>query len=354
MVETWRLLDTGLASATRNVALDRALLEARAADEAPGTLRFMRYTPSVLLGCRQSAAQELHLAACAAQALALQRRLTGGGARLVDERQLGWALYLHRRDVACAGAQDLVRRVGHALATALTALGMAARFRPRGDIAVEGRTLCTLTHAADGEALLIQGVLFGSLDYDALARVLRVPGGLEGAASAEALRERMTDLREALGGRPDLAAVRRNLVEAFESAFDVELREGDLGLSENARYARAGAEIDTAGWANLVCGASADMVYAEAQPRTGAGVLRIGLKYERASRVLRQVWFSGVPAMTDPELRDLEAVLADCASERLGRTLERFFTERGGVPPGLDCAGVLAAIRLALGEPLAA
>ena len=43
MAETWRLLDTGLGSAARNIALSRALLDARAADEIASTLRFTRY-----------------------------------------------------------------------------------------------------------------------------------------------------------------------------------------------------------------------------------------------------------------------------------------------------------------------
>src|SRR5688572_19366687 len=99
MPDTWRLLDTGLASAGRNIALNRALLEARNADEIGSTLRFVRYAPCALLASGHSAAQELDTSACAADSLAVQRRITGGAAWYADERQLGWELYLHRRDV---------------------------------------------------------------------------------------------------------------------------------------------------------------------------------------------------------------------------------------------------------------
>src|SRR5215212_6255283 len=99
MIERWRLLDTGLASAARNIALNRALLEARHADESPSTLRFLRFAPGVLLACRQSAGEELNPGYCAAQKLAIQRRITGGATWVVDERQLGWELYLHRREI---------------------------------------------------------------------------------------------------------------------------------------------------------------------------------------------------------------------------------------------------------------
>jgi len=45
MVETWRLIDTGLRAAAQNIALDRALLEAREAEEITSTLRFARKPP---------------------------------------------------------------------------------------------------------------------------------------------------------------------------------------------------------------------------------------------------------------------------------------------------------------------
>src|SRR5688572_3031569 len=125
----WRLLDTGLASAAHNIALTRALTEARNADEIPGTLRFLRYAPSALLGCRQRACHELDLARCTLEGVGIQRRMSGGATWLADPRQLGWELYLHRRDTGRAELRAVKRRVAHAAATALAALGVDARLR---------------------------------------------------------------------------------------------------------------------------------------------------------------------------------------------------------------------------------
>ncbi len=47
MAEMWRVIDTGLRAVAQNIALDRALLEARRAEEIPSTLRFCRFAPSV-------------------------------------------------------------------------------------------------------------------------------------------------------------------------------------------------------------------------------------------------------------------------------------------------------------------
>src|SRR5688572_12888388 len=140
MAETWRLLDSGLGSAARNIALSRALLEARAADEIASTLRFTRFARCALLGSHQSAAQELDAAECTAHQAAVQRRITGGAAWFVDERQLGWELYLHRRDVGAGDMNAITKRIAHAAATGLSALGIDARYRSRDEIEVEGRT----------------------------------------------------------------------------------------------------------------------------------------------------------------------------------------------------------------------
>ena len=110
MAENWRVLDTGLRSPAQNIALARALLEARNTGEIGGTLRFLRYTRCALLGADQSAAQELDLEYCAARALAIQRRISGGPPVCLDERQLGWELYLLHDDLERADAGAVSKR----------------------------------------------------------------------------------------------------------------------------------------------------------------------------------------------------------------------------------------------------
>src|SRR5690348_9740727 len=121
MSERWRLIDTGLRPVAQNIALDRALLESRRADESPSTLRFLRFPR------------------CALEGIAIQRRLTGGDSLFLDADQLAWELILHRRDVGSADLASIARRLCHAAAAAVSALGLDARFRPRGDIEVGGR-----------------------------------------------------------------------------------------------------------------------------------------------------------------------------------------------------------------------
>ena len=217
MREMWRVIDTGLRAAAQNIALNRALLEARQAEEIPSTLRFLRFAPSALLGYHQSAEQEFNLDYCRANQIAVQRRITGGGAIFIDETQLGWELYLHRRDVDTSGIQAIDRRICHAAATAISALGVDARYRPRHDIEVDGRKISGTGGAFDGDALLYQGTLSIDFDVEKMLRVLRIPAEKLSDKVFATARERVANLTDLLGRRPDPDLVKRNKGRGYKA-----------------------------------------------------------------------------------------------------------------------------------------
>jgi lipoate-protein ligase A len=366
MRESWRLLDTGLASAARNIALDRALLEARHANESPSTLRFLRFSASALLGCRESPDEELDSVYCSAADVPVQRRVTGGFTWFVDERQLGWELYLHRREIGSGGMDMLTKRVGHAAATALSALGIDARFRARDEIEVEGRTVCMLAHAAEGGGVLVQSVLLVDPDLARAARVLRHPqsralenpGSMredELARATTGLRARLTGLKQVLARTVDIRLVKRNLAEAFESEFDVEFSEGDVNLTEHDRFLRALQETESTDWVNLVSRPASGTPILETIYRHSAGGLRVSLKYQTSTRTMRQVWFSGDVSLNPRRsLNDLEASLREVPLERLERQIHSFFASHAVDCRPLEPRDFVEAVRLAVGQRLIA
>ena len=280
MDEIWRVIDTGLRPAAQNIALNRALLEARQAEEIPSTLRFLRFAPSALLGYHQSAEQELNLDYCKAHNIAIQRRITGGGAIYTDETQLDWELYLHQRDVGTWDMQAIAKRICHAAASAISALGVDARFRPRSDIEVDGRKILASGSVCDGDALLYQGTLLIDLDPGEILRVLRLPVRDVSDAATASARGRLASLKDLLGCRADPVRLKRLLTEAFESEFDVEFREADLTLTEHARYRTALAEIDTMDWVHLVNGPVSDTPFYDAVHRLPEGTLNASVIYD--------------------------------------------------------------------------
>lgn len=352
-MDKWRVVDTGLRSAAQNIALNRALLEARQAEEIPSTLRFLRFTPSALLGYHQSAEQELNLDYCRANGVAVQRRITGGGAIYFDETQIGWELYLHKRDVGTTDMQAISRRICHAAAAAISALGVDARYRPRNDIEVEGRKISGTGGAFDGDALLFQGTLLIDFDVEKMLRVLRIPAEKLSDKAIASARERVANLRELLGRTPDVAQVKANIGEAFESEFGVGFAEGDLTLSEHARYEAALREIDTADWINLVARPVSEMPIVEAAQKFAGGLLRAAVSFDTRTQTIRQVWFSG-DFFVNPRraVADLEAALRDLPLDRLERRIGQFFAERPVDMLALTPSDFLTVVRAAVGYPL--
>jgi lipoate-protein ligase A len=345
MADTWRVIDTGLRAAAQNIALDRALLEARRAEEIPSTLRFQRFTPSALVGCNQAVEQEVDLDYCRSAGIEVQRRLTGGDVMCLDPVQLVWSLFLHRRDIGPLNMQAVSRRLCHAAAAAVSALGVTACFRAPNDIEVEGRRVSDSAGVFDGEALLFQGTLLVDCDPAVLLRASRLSMPSPGFA-----RDRITSLRELLGARPDTGLLRRYLTEAFESEFSVEFREGDLTLSENERFRAALREIGHRDWVNLVARPATAVAVLHARQPAPDGPLRATVAFDPQSRIIRQVWFSSdVPVTPKRMLADLEAALLYTPALRLVHRLDRFFAGRQVAMSPLKPEDFLEVVRRAIG-----
>jgi lipoate-protein ligase A len=246
MSRRWRWIDTGLAGAASNMAWNRALLEARQAREAPATLRFLRFTPSALVGRHGDPAKELDLAWCRDHSVAVQRRITGGGAIYMDEGVLGWELYLEKGEAGSAEMSAVSRRICGAAVRAIAALGIAAQYRAPTDIVANGRKVSGTGGAIEGEALLYQGTLL--VDFDA-TKMLRALGVGDAAAHAAA-RGAVVDLNELLGRLPSAAAMRGAFIEAFGAEFDADFEMGTPNEAERRRHAQALAEMDRPEWVN--------------------------------------------------------------------------------------------------------
>jgi lipoate-protein ligase A len=344
-----------LRPAAQNVALNRALLEARQAEEIPSTLRFLRYAPCALLGCHHSAEQEINLDYCAANRIVIQRRMTGGAAIFLDENQMGWELYLHRRDVGAAGMRAVSKRICHAAATAVSAFGTDARFRPPADIEVDGRKIAAVGAVFDGDALLFQGTLFVDMDVEKMLRVLRLPAAGLSDAVLSCARERVSSLAELIGRKPDAGLVKRYFTEAFESEFDAEFSEGDLTLSEHARYRLALSEMDTPGWVNFVTRPASAVPVLEGVRECSGGLLRASVIFDPETRTIRRIWFTGDLSVQPRRIiADLEAALHDLPVERLARKVERFFANQPGAQRSVAPADFVYAVQLALGQAIVA
>ncbi|MBT9612155.1 MAG: lipoate--protein ligase family protein [Burkholderiales bacterium] len=351
MKPTWRVIDTGLRRAVENIALNRALLEARQADEIPSTLRFLRFKPAALLGFHQSAEQELNLDYCREQGVDIQRRVTGGGAIYFDETQLGWELYLHKRDLGTADMQAITRRICETAARGIQALGVDAQFRPRNDIEVDGRKISGTGGAFDGDALMFQGTLLIQFDVEKMLRVLRIPVEKLSDKAIASARERVANMADLLGHVPEMQDVQAALIQAFADEFGVVFETGPISPAEQARFDSALAEIDTEDWVHMLHRPQADVPIVEAMHKFPGGLVRASVAYDRARQRIKQVWFSGDFFVSPKRLIvDLEAALRDTGVDDYGPRVHAFFAAHEVDMLGLQPADFVAVIQSALSQ----
>lgn len=239
MSAAFRVVDTGTLTGRENIALDKALIEARIDGEIDNTIRFIGFKPSALVGRHQDLAQELNLDACEELGVQTVRRMTGGGAIYMDEGQLGWALVCERRVFGKVTLQSITEKICTAIASGISKLGVEARFRPRNDIEIEGRKVSGTGGFFDGEILIFQGTVILDLDPQKMMAVLNVPQAKLEKRQLEDAGARVTSLKAELGELPDLELLKSSLLTGLRQELGIETIEGELSVGEKVRAEEA-------------------------------------------------------------------------------------------------------------------
>lgn len=173
MTAPLRVVDTGLNRARWNIAMTAALSELHLDGGIGDTLRLHRYERCVLLGRHQQLEQAVDRDFCTRQGIEIARRITGGGAVYMSPGVLAWDLVLARR--TAASPEAVSARIGGAIADALAGFGIAAYFRPPGDVVVRDRKISGSAGWHDGGSLIHQGTLLVTTDLEEMATALRIP-----------------------------------------------------------------------------------------------------------------------------------------------------------------------------------
>ncbi len=270
-VTTWRLLITKPCSGAENMAVDEAILHARAEGQVEPTLRLYRWQPpAVSLGRFQELDERIDPAVIRERGYGLVRRPTGGRAILHND-ELTYSVVVRHTDIE--GGEALMssyRRISQGIEAGLALLGVKARMggerggdrepgRPlpticfakaaRCDLVSAGRKVVGSAQTRTRGCVLQHGSIPLTIDLDELLAVL--PG-----RKSEAVEERRRKLGQAavgvaeLLGRPvsfdELIAALR---AGFERRLGVRFREGDLLPDERAwAESLVATKYDTAAW----------------------------------------------------------------------------------------------------------
>jgi lipoate-protein ligase A len=339
-METWRLLDTGARSAAENMALDETLLELKAGEKIPPTLRFLQFSnPTVLVGHHQSVEEEVRLDYCQTRGIEINRRLTGGGALYWGIKELGWEIYISKEDPRIPSRiEDLYRRMGEAASLGLRHLGIRAYFRPRNDIEIQGRKISGTGGTELSRAILFQGTLLVDFDVDEMLRVLRIPTEKLQDKEIESVKERVTCLKWELGRTPPMQTIKWALAKGFQEAFGVRFEDHPLTEEEENKLKSKLSYFSSQDYIFKIRNSLPRRKTLSAILKAPGGLIRISIALDSKTQIINQVLITGdFFAYPKRAIFDLESLLknAKASSSNIEEMIRSFFSDKKPRIPGV-------------------
>jgi lipoate-protein ligase A len=341
-MKVWSLLDTGHLSAAENMALDDVLLECRAKDLIPNTLRFLQFDPpAVLIGYNQSVKQEVRTEFCEMKGIDINRRLTGGGAIFFGKKTLGWEIFASKSELgAHQPVTELFERMCTGTTLALQALGIQSSFRPKNDIEIAGRKISGTGGTERDDAFLFQGTLLIDFDVDMMVHALRIPIMKLKDKEIKSVKERVTCIRWELERQPSLITIKHALTKGFEEAFQIKLIERQLTIAENHLLKERLKTFQSDDWIFLDRRPSDEAAKVSAIEKTPGGLIRVTLTLDRIGHVIKSALITGdFFVFPSRAILDLEAKLkyASYQKDEIYTLIHAFFktskTQILGVTP---------------------
>ena len=337
------------------MALDEMLLELKAEEKIPHTLRFLQFSnPSCPGGTppirgRRSPARLLPDRK--------ESRSIGGSPEEVPsiggQEELGWEIYISKNDPRIPSRiEDLYRKMGEALCSGSST---SRRSRP---ISVREMISRSRAERFPGQeepsfqgAILFQGTVLVDFDVDEMLRALRIPTEKLQDKEIESVKERVTCLKWELGRTPPLLQIKTSLIKGFEEAFGVTFDHQPL-TSEEENLLKA----------KLPYFSSPDYIFKvrESLPRrktltsilkAPGGLIRVSMAVDTKTRVINQILITGdFFAYPKRAIFDLESLLKNskASPSNIERIIRSFFADRKPQIPGIKEDHLIQAIEEAI------
>jgi lipoate-protein ligase A len=331
MAPLFRVIDTGIREGRANIAFDAALIAAHKAGEIPDTIRFLTFRPSALLGRHQSLSKEIRLDWCKANGVGTVRRITGGGALYMDEGQFGFELVFHRASLPIATLGELAKAICEATALGLNRLGVAAKYRPRNDIEVDGRKISGTGGFFDGDTLFYQGTILADMDPQRMLQALNVPQAKLAKRALDDAGQRVVTLRQLLGETmPPRIEMQEALLEGFRQGLGIATGRGAItAREEDLAQAAFDEEIGTDAFVAEIDNPADDARAASATGPGGTIEAYVRLEGVNNDRI-REVLVTGDFFVTPPRtILDLEATLRGVPVADIETRVAAFFAQAG-------------------------
>jgi len=352
-MEMWKFLDTGARTAAENMAFDELLLELKAQERIPPTLRFLQFSkPAVLVGHHQSVEEEVRLEYCQKRGIEINRRLTGGGSLYWGRRELGWELYISKKDPRIPPKiEDLYRKMGEASASCLNRLGIPAQFRPRNDVEVRGRKISGMGGTELSGAILFQGTLLVDFDVDEMLRALRIPTEKLQDKEIDSVKERVTCLKWELGRSPSSSAIKASFLKGFGEAFGINFENRPISSEEESLLREKLPHFSSLEYIFKAREALPTRKTLTSILKAPGGLLRVSMAVDIKRQVINQILITGdFFAYPKRTIFDLESCLKNSKAtiSSIREIIQSFFSEMKPQIPGVKEIHFIQAIKEAL------
>ena len=315
MAESWRLLDPGPLPAWKQMALYKVVIEARARDLVPNTLRFMEFSPhTALVGYHQAVEWEIDRPEASSLGVEINRRITGGGAIYMDERQLGWELCVKFDSTRLIRPDALYPQLAQVVIESLASWGITAQFRPVNDVEIQGRKISGTGGTDYHGAVIYQGTLLRDFDVEIMLRVLKLPIEKLTDKVIDSFQKRLITMRELLGYVPEMTAVKHSVQTALMRVLDVDLTPSVLTEDEQRAWEHLAPSYRESAWIDLrhMPELTGDYPVHILTHKAPGGLIRLLVQTDAHGRHIHRAFITG-DFFVYPEWAplDLEAALKD-------------------------------------------
>ncbi|MEA2100351.1 MAG: biotin/lipoate A/B protein ligase family protein [Campylobacterota bacterium] len=236
MIKKWRFIDTGVATARYNMAVDEALLSNFKEGDLP-IFRLYGWESSLSFGRFSKPAKNLSLEKLQKQNLSFVRRITGGGI-LLHGGDISYSLILPRKNLKDIGVKESYSYLCQFLINFYEKLGLDAKFANELNLNISKSDICMC--ANESYDIIIDGKKIGGNAQRYTKNILFQHGSIPLTRDGVIFKDIFLD-ESVLDNLPSLDKMKKDienqqlsslLIEAFTQSYDVGLLSDTLSSSE--------------------------------------------------------------------------------------------------------------------------
>ncbi|MGB9716518.1 MAG: lipoate--protein ligase family protein [Thermodesulfovibrionales bacterium] len=241
MSDYWRYIDSGLSSASYNMAVDEAIAISVKKGDSPPTLRLYGWSiPSVSIGYSQKVS-DIDFDYCKKKGIPIVRRPTGGRA-ILHSNEITYSFSVKTDDVLFSkNLRDSYRKISKAFVVFFLKIGLSPDVRllretrhsrsplcfesvSYGEITIKDKKIIGSAQKRWNDGLLQQGSIPISIDREEMERVFRLQSPIEG---------RLVGLKEIIH-QLNYEVLKNIIKDSFEEVFDKALLKLPLSKEETS------------------------------------------------------------------------------------------------------------------------